>query len=71
VLVVRAGGDAKADVYQCPIQTKLVMVELLSPAERQWLNNYHAETMAKLSRVLEKFGDERALRWLEKECEAI
>ena len=53
-----------------PIQTKLIDPELLSPAEREWVNSYHDEVLTKLRPVLEKMGDQRALRWLEKECTA-
>lgn len=47
------------------------MPELLSPAERSWLNDYHTEVFEKVSPVLKSFGDDRALRWLEKECSPI
>jgi Xaa-Pro aminopeptidase len=50
----------------------LVLPNLLAPAERTWINGYHAEVMEKVSPLLrEHFKDERALRWLEKECSPI
>ncbi len=55
----------------CPIQTRLVEPSMLSPAERNWLDGYNAEVKAKLWKILEGYGDERALRWLERECEPL
>ena len=53
----------------CPIQTRLIDTDLLSPSEIAWVNAYHDEVLAKLRPRLEK--DARALRWLEKECAHI
>lgn len=55
----------------CPIQTKLVEVELLSPDERAWLNAYHDEVRGKIRPLLENQGDSRAIAWLDKECAHI
>ena len=46
-------------------------LELLSPAEKTWLNSYHAEVKEKLTPLLREAQDERAMAWLGKECEAI
>lgn len=54
----------------CPIQVSLIDPELLSPAEKTWINEYHDEVLQKVSPILKKSGDERALKWLEKECKA-
>lgn len=56
---------------QCPIQTSLVHVSLLSKAERKWLNDYNAEVEAKVLPLLEKKGDERAISWLKRQCVAV
>lgn len=56
---------------QVPIQTKLVETELLSPAEKDWLNGYHAEVLEKVAPLLQEAGDKRALAWLERECRAV
>ncbi|THV07177.1 Creatinase/aminopeptidase [Dendrothele bispora CBS 962.96] len=53
----------------CPIQTKLLDQKLLALDEVKWLNDYHAEVWQKVSPLLK--NDERALKWLEKECKAI
>ncbi|GLB39134.1 putative peptidase M24B family protein [Lyophyllum shimeji] len=53
-------------VTWCPIQKKLVDTNVLTAEERKWLNDYHATTWAKVSPLLKK--DERALKWLEREC---
>lgn len=50
-----------------PIDLSLVDKSLLSTAEKQWLNDYHAEVFSKLSPHLNK--EEKA--WLEKRCEGI
>lgn len=53
-------------ITMCPIQTKLIDSSLMTPEERAWVNEYHDEVLEKLRPRLA--GDERALRWLEKEC---
>lgn len=57
------------NVTMCPIQTKLVDVSLLTPAERKWINEYHAEVWEKVSPSLK--NDTRALEWLKRETAAI
>jgi Xaa-Pro aminopeptidase len=44
---------------------------LLTPAERTWVNEYHAEVLGKVAPKLEAFGDQRALAWLQRECQPI
>ena len=56
-------------ITMAPIQTKLVNKSMLTPRHLQWLNDYHAEVKQKLSPLLK--DDERALKWLERECRAI
>ncbi|KAF5389726.1 hypothetical protein D9757_006003 [Collybiopsis confluens] len=56
-------------VTMCPIQTKLVDEKLLSIEEKQWLNEHNKQVWDKVSPLLK--NDERALKWLEKECQAI
>jgi len=53
-------------VTVCPIQKKLVDTTLLTAEERKWLNDYHANTWSKVSPLLK--NDDRALKWLEREC---
>ncbi|MGI4983015.1 MAG: aminopeptidase family protein P, partial [Janthinobacterium lividum] len=45
----------------CPIDTRCIVVERLTPQERQWLNAYHATVRARLARWVD--GDARV--WLE------
>lgn len=52
-----------------PIHKKLIDTTLLTDEEFTWLNEYHAETWAKVSPLLK--NDERALKWLEKECSPL
>ncbi len=47
-----------------PIDKSLIKAAMLSPAEKKWLNAYHAEVLAKIGPQLE--GADRA--WLEKQC---
>lgn len=54
-----------------PIHTKLVDVSLMSPVEVEWLNEYHKEVWEKVSPGLKAVGDERAERWLERECQPV
>jgi len=45
----------------CPIDRRLIVKSMLSRAERDWINAYHAETRAKLASLVE--GEART--WLE------
>ncbi|KAI0371389.1 Creatinase/aminopeptidase [Pilatotrama ljubarskyi] len=56
-------------VTMCPMGKNLVDTSLLSAKEREWLNAYHAEVLEKVSPLVEK--DERALRWLRRECSPL
>ncbi|MBU2487445.1 MAG: aminopeptidase P family protein [Alphaproteobacteria bacterium] len=46
----------------CPIDKRLILSDLLDPAEREWLNAYHARVRAELSPLL---SDDPAIEWLE------
>jgi Xaa-Pro aminopeptidase len=52
----------------CPIDTRLILADLLEPAELEWLNSYHARVREELSPLLS--GDP-ALAWLERACAPI
>ncbi|KAE9393070.1 Creatinase/aminopeptidase [Gymnopus androsaceus JB14] len=56
-------------VTMCPIQTKLVDQKLISSEEKRWLNDYNKRVWVKISPLLK--NDERALKWLERECREI
>jgi len=47
-----------------PIERRLVDVSMLSDSELEWLNDYHAEVLAKIGHRLE--GEDKA--WLERQC---
>lgn len=53
-------------VTMVPYCRKLIDVELLSGAEKKWLNEYHAEVLEKTKGFFTK--DERTMSWLEREC---
>ena len=50
-----------------PFDRRLIRAEVLSPAERDWLNAYHAEVLA---RIGPRLGD-AARGWLESACAAL
>lgn len=50
-----------------PIDLRLVEVQLLTPEEKQWLNNYHQLVFAKLSPLL---SPEEAA-WLRQKCQTV
>jgi len=62
----------------CPVQVKLIDVELLDDVERAWVRDYHAEVLEKVGKelrgLLKQQGIEndveRAIGWLERECGA-
>ncbi|KAG8902023.1 hypothetical protein FRC01_009691, partial [Tulasnella sp. 417] len=58
-------------VTMCPKQTKLVDPSLMAPWEVKWLDDYHQEVLEKVKPILEKFKDERAVKWLERECRPL
>jgi Xaa-Pro aminopeptidase len=47
-----------------PIEPKLIDVALLSDAELAWLNDYHAEVLARIGPQLD--GEDKA--WLQRQC---
>lgn len=49
----------------CPIDRRLIDAALLDPAERDWLDAYHARTLAKLA---PRLSDPADLAWLEAAC---
>ena len=51
----------------CPIDLKLVAVEMLTPAERRWLNEYHR----RVREVLSPFLDEAERAWLQQATREI
>ncbi|MBR1652928.1 MAG: aminopeptidase P family protein [Alloprevotella sp.] len=51
----------------CPIDLRPVRMELLSPEDVKWLNDYHAEVRRRLAPLLS--GDER--KWLEEHTQKI
>ena len=54
-------------ITYCPIEVDAIEVELLTQAEKQWLNAYHEEVYAKLSPYL----NEEEQAWLKHETRAI
>ncbi|GAA5952220.1 hypothetical protein JCM3765_001911 [Sporobolomyces pararoseus] len=55
----------------CPIATNLIDVNLLSPDELEWINNYNFEVLNKIGALVKETGDEEAFEWLEKSCEPL
>lgn len=50
-----------------PIDRRLIVADMLSEAERRWLNDYHAEVVRRIGPGVE--ADERA--WLKEQCAPI
>lgn len=79
VYVVNApeGADAHRQMLSfetltyAPIDRRLIMTEMLSPAERDWLNTYHAAVAAKITPLLDAQGHSAAAKWLAKACATI
>ncbi|KAL1302286.1 hypothetical protein AAFC00_002704 [Neodothiora populina] len=57
-------------VTMTPMCKKLTDVSLLSETEKKWLNDYHKEVFEKTEGYF-RGGDEKTLKWLERECAAI
>jgi Xaa-Pro aminopeptidase len=51
----------------CPIDTRCIEVSMLTEEERNWLNDYHANVLARLSPLLQG----AALQWLQARTTAI
>ncbi|KFB48845.1 AGAP001037-PA-like protein [Anopheles sinensis] len=58
-------------VTMCPIQTRLVDVNLLTAKERDHLNAYHRIVRDTLTPLLRDLQDTETLAWLERETAAI
>lgn len=61
-------------VTLCPIQKKLINVELLTKDEREHLNSYHKRVYESIAPFLEKPDDMESLatlQWLQKQTEPI
>ncbi|QXT41275.1 aminopeptidase P family protein [Gymnodinialimonas ceratoperidinii] len=54
-----------------PIDRRLIVTEMLSPAERAWLNAYHAEVLARVAPLLQADGYTATAAWLEAACAPI
>jgi Xaa-Pro aminopeptidase len=58
-------------VTMTPINTKLVVNELLSQKERKWLNDYNAEVRSKLLPIMKEYFPGDAVAYLQRETEPI
>ena len=54
---------------QVPIGHNLIDTELLSPAEKKWVDNYHSECLTKVGPLLKPGST--GLEWLERETRPI
>jgi len=54
-----------------PIDRRLVVASMLSPAERAWLDAYHAEVVARLAPRLQDAGHGDTADWLRAACAPI
>ena len=51
-------NNSQCPMYRCPIQKNLVEAELLTIAERKWLDDYH-KVWEKVSPLLKNVSDDR------------
>ena len=58
-------------VTKVPMSKSLTDKTVLSAAEVGWLNDYHRDCLESVGPLLKELGDERAIKWLEKETETI
>lgn len=54
-----------------PIQSRMIHVDLLTPKECDWVNNYHKKCREVVGAELERQGRHEALQWLIRETEPI
>lgn len=52
-----------------PIGLNLIEESLLSPTEKKWINDYHAECLEKLSPLVA--NDSVAMEWLKRETKPL
>ncbi|ETN65044.1 xaa-pro aminopeptidase [Anopheles darlingi] len=65
------GALAFSTITMCPIQTRLIDVTLLTPAERQHINSYHERVRDQLLPLLREANDAETIAWLQRETEPI
>ena len=65
------GALAFETITMCPVQTKLIKVDLLTENERETINRYHEQVYETLLPLLKDLGDEHTLTWLHKETRPI
>lgn len=54
-----------------PIDRRLILADWLSAAERTWLNDYHAQVLAKIAPLLRSEGHSSTTQWLTQACAPI
>uniref|UniRef100_A0A2M4BHK4 Putative xaa-pro aminopeptidase n=1 Tax=Anopheles marajoara TaxID=58244 RepID=A0A2M4BHK4_9DIPT len=60
------GALTFSTITMCPIQTQLIDVSLLTPAERQHINSYHERVRDELLPLLREANDAETIAWLER-----
>ncbi|XP_035773576.1 xaa-Pro aminopeptidase ApepP-like [Anopheles albimanus] len=65
------GALTFSTITMCPIQTHLIDVSLLTPAERQHINSYHERVRVELLPLLREANDTETIAWLERSTEPI
>lgn len=58
-----------AKLTMIPIQKNLINLDIMTDAELDWLDEYHAEVLEKVAPLLEEGSP--AMTWLRKSCEKI
>lgn len=58
-------------VTMVPIQLKLLIPEMLTRKQKEYLNNYHAQCRATIGVILQEAGDLETYEWLLRETEPL
>ena len=65
------GGERPMLGFECltfaPLARRLIKTDLLSPQERDWVDDYHQRVLAEIGPLL----DGEALDWLEQACQPL
>ncbi|MEM8617445.1 MAG: M24 family metallopeptidase, partial [Pseudomonadota bacterium] len=66
------GGDRPMLGFECltfaPLDRQLIEVELLTAAERDWVDDYHQRVLAEIGPLLTAAEDEPVRLWLSRAC---
>ncbi len=77
VVAAPAGADPQRDMLAfetltfAPIDRRLIVAEMLSPAETDWINAYHSAVVTRIAPLLDAGGYSDTSAWLRRACAPI